>query len=337
METQRSQCFTDRIFEIPLISATYDKATNLYSKTKNSNGLVESTLNLVENFTKTALETAQPIRQAFDAPIVYANKLACQQLTKLEDKYPNVKLTPEEIVELSKNYYEKSSLKNSVDKTVAVKDYAMEKVKDGRQTVSTLVDNSLKFSESLVKPSTSEGDSYVDRIRHVTASITDGLTRRVGEYRKNFQQTEQRWKNQAETASKNLGQIVRVDLGALKKFGQDTVGRFRQIVTNSGANFEKLSLNVVHGLAGSIIQISDALINFSKSYFNESTEKLLQNVASYVRNVNQAFTETQSLKEVREKSVEEAKGVFEYIWSHFSRLVSLPTSSFNKVSHLKRE
>jgi len=93
----------------------------------------------------------------------------------------------------------------------------------------------------------------------------------------------------------------------------------------------------VHGFAQSIIQISDRLVGFSKPYFNESAEKLLENFASYVRNVNQSFTETQSLKEVKEKSMEEAKTVFEYIWYTFSHLASLSTKSFNKESHLKGE
>jgi len=338
----------DRIFEIPLISTTYDKATNLYSKTKDSNAFVESTLNFVENFTKTALETAQPIHQALEAPLVYANKMACQQLTKLEEKYPNVKLTPEEIVALSKNYYEKSSLKNNVDKTVAVKDYALEKVKDGRQTVSTLVDNSLTFSESLVKatgletPSTStiktEFDtSYFGRLRHVTVSITDGLTYRFSQYQKIFQQTEQGLKSNAESASKNVGQIIRVDLDYVKKLGHDTVSRFHQITTNSGVNSEKLLLNVFHGFAHSIFRVSDILINFSKPYFNETTEKMMDNFASYIRNVNHDFAETQSVREVKEKSVNEAKFVFEYIWLNFTHLVSLSTSSAKKNWDLKKE
>lgn len=64
----QSENFVHRLSEIPMVSASFEQASNIYRFTKSSNRYFESALNFVEALTKSAVETTQPILKVLDGP-----------------------------------------------------------------------------------------------------------------------------------------------------------------------------------------------------------------------------------------------------------------------------
>lgn len=134
-------CFVHRVAELPLVAASVQQVLSYYGKTKNYNRLIGGSLNLAESSVKLAYSTTEPILKLFDGPIVATNKIACQQLDKLEQTFPVLKTTPEEFVRGSKTYYEQSYLKSGVDKAYSVVLYGENKVRSSQRLAGVIVQN----------------------------------------------------------------------------------------------------------------------------------------------------------------------------------------------------
>lgn len=134
-------CFVHRVAELPLIAASVQQFLHFYDKTKNYNRLVGGSLQLAESSVRLAFATTEPILKLFDGPIVATSKIACQQLDKLETTFPVLKTTPDELINGSKAYYERSIVKSGVDKAQSVVEYGREKARSSRRLADNIVDN----------------------------------------------------------------------------------------------------------------------------------------------------------------------------------------------------
>lgn len=175
MATQNNSCdnFVDRVQEIPMISATVSQALNVYERTKNYNRLMNATLMLAENSVKYALVKSEPVRKIFDKPIVATNKLACQQLDKIEEKFPSILSTPEELMKNSQQYYETSYIKSGVDTAYSLKNYGVTKVNNSKQMATSLyngavygsrmkISDVLRFGMLAINNALNYSDSLID-------------------------------------------------------------------------------------------------------------------------------------------------------------------------------
>lgn len=101
-------CFVHRIAGLPLVAYSVEQVLHYYDKTKKTNRLIAMPLNLAENTVKYAAAKVEPIRRLLDGPIVTSNKIACNQLEKLEERFPIIQITPDELLQHGKAYYDKS-------------------------------------------------------------------------------------------------------------------------------------------------------------------------------------------------------------------------------------
>jgi len=134
-----NQVFIYRVGQLPMVKAAYERATSAYEATKNYNQLLNTTLQMAENSVKYASET-EPVKKVLNNPLVsVANHIAVGQLDKLEEKYPSIKMTPEELLAVSKDYYENSRIKDGVEKLYSVKDYSVAKVDDTKKYYQSIL------------------------------------------------------------------------------------------------------------------------------------------------------------------------------------------------------
>jgi len=326
MASQQSENIVQRLSEIPMVSASFVQVSNIYRLTKSSNKYFESALNFVENVTKTAVDSSQPILKVLDGPLVASNKLACKQLSKIQEKYPAMMKTPEEVVQQTVEYYDNSPLKTTVDKTLAAKDYAIVKLKeansvceDGRTKLVYVLDRCFKVSDCIIdtyiavpkssteEPSTSENVDqrpYLAQIYRMTTKVTDGILYRTQVSKVNF------------------------DAQAAKNQTMEIFNQVQQKAASYETNSEKVLLNLVHRMAVTVIFISDRMVRVSAAYLPEKGEKLVVVAANYVQNVNQGLSDAQSLEEVKQKTMEEAKNGVVFVSSNLLTIINYARAHF---------
>uniref|UniRef100_A0A915JA72 Uncharacterized protein n=1 Tax=Romanomermis culicivorax TaxID=13658 RepID=A0A915JA72_ROMCU len=135
-------CFVHQIADLPLVSASLGQIFDIYEKVKKSNRILGASLHLAENGTKYAAKKVEPIRRLLDSPIVAANKFGCNQLEKLKGKFPVIQITPSELYNHGKVYYDDSYVKGAVDKAHAIVNYGQ----------TQIVQNAInKYNNSIVK------------------------------------------------------------------------------------------------------------------------------------------------------------------------------------------
>lgn len=135
-------CFVHQIADLPLVSASLGQIFDIYEKVKKSNRILGASLHLAENGTKYAVKKVEPIRRLLDSPIVAANKFGCNQLEKIKGKFPAIQITPTELYNNGKVYYDNSYVKGAVDKAQAIVNYGQNQI----------VQNAInKYNNSIVK------------------------------------------------------------------------------------------------------------------------------------------------------------------------------------------
>ncbi|XP_060068878.1 perilipin-2-like isoform X2 [Ylistrum balloti] len=144
-EKMSQEDFFTRLGNIPVVGTTWTQAWGLYQKTKESNTIIRSTLNMAESGIKTVTETTKPMVEKYQPQIEIVNKYACQQLDNLENKYPVIKKPTEELVADGKEL-----IQPTLDRVNAVRQYGTDtinKVGDVKQmgvdTVSNVKDYGL--------------------------------------------------------------------------------------------------------------------------------------------------------------------------------------------------
>ncbi|XP_041082594.1 perilipin-1-like isoform X4 [Polyodon spathula] len=90
-----------RLFELPVVSATYSLIQKTYSSTKQTHPIICTVCEVYEKGAKTATSLAvwsiQPALQGLEPQFIAANNLACKGLDRLEDKIPALQYPPEKL------------------------------------------------------------------------------------------------------------------------------------------------------------------------------------------------------------------------------------------------
>ncbi|XP_064619270.1 perilipin-2-like isoform X2 [Lineus longissimus] len=151
-----------RVTNYPIVSSALGQVTGFYEKTKDSNRLLKYTLETGESCLKTVSSSALPVVNKFEKPIESLNSVACDQLSKLEEKYPIITKPTDEVLEETKIVYDKN-LKPSVDKVIGAAQY----------TVDT-VNGVKKYGTEKVASATQYGVDTVNGVKdYTTTKITD--------------------------------------------------------------------------------------------------------------------------------------------------------------------
>ncbi|XP_041359254.1 perilipin-2-like isoform X2 [Gigantopelta aegis] len=115
--------FLTRLGSLPAVNSAWTNALTIYQRTKEWNGLVRMVLNLAETSVITVAGTAKPLVDRLQPQINRVNILACEQLAKLEEKYPAITHPTDQLVQEGKDAYV-SMLKPVTDRVSAARDYS---------------------------------------------------------------------------------------------------------------------------------------------------------------------------------------------------------------------
>ncbi|XP_077988913.1 perilipin-2-like isoform X2 [Glandiceps talaboti] len=136
-----------RVAGLPMVNSAIGQVTNMYTKTKEYNGLVKYTLEAAEKSVVTVASAAMPVVNTLEKPIGMANDFACNQMDKLEEAYPVITQPSDKVyssvVDGSKRVWDntKSIGTRTIDNLMNTK---------VGQAVSASVDISLSMSEIVV-------------------------------------------------------------------------------------------------------------------------------------------------------------------------------------------
>lgn len=114
--------FVTRLGSLPVVNSAWTQACTLYQKTKDSNAVFRTALNVAEGTVKTFTETSKPYVEKYQPQIEKVNEFAYQQLVKLEENYPVITKPTDELISDGKEVC-KSIAKPAVDRVNAVKQY----------------------------------------------------------------------------------------------------------------------------------------------------------------------------------------------------------------------
>jgi hypothetical protein len=329
-----NQLFFRRVAQLPIVKAASVRAINVYETAKNSNRLFNATFQLAENSVKRASEI-DAVKKILDSRLVaLANNVAVDQLKKVEQKYPVVHKTPDQLWSVGKDYYEHSRVKNNVDKLYSAKRYGVTKINDTKEYYQNLLfyslDTLLDYSDSAVNkyvavhgeangqpPQCGPINTYVGRVGCISGNFYHGL-----EYR-----TEDKYDATKQDLLKNLGDLHIAVL--LIEYAKNTAAWAKQktqaTLTTAqeqakalwheiqrraepiSGRSEATVLHLVQGLAVNIAALSQQLVKFSSPYLPESLEKTVVASAVYATELRDTFAKAKTLGELRDEVIAEAK------------------------------
>ncbi|KAJ8304834.1 hypothetical protein KUTeg_018417 [Tegillarca granosa] len=118
--------FVSRLGNLPVVNSAWTQACTLYQKTKDSNAVFRTALNMAEGTVKTFTETSKPYIEKYQPQIERVNEYAYQQLVRLEENYPVITKPTNELLSNGKELCG-SIVKPAVDRVNAVKQYGTDK------------------------------------------------------------------------------------------------------------------------------------------------------------------------------------------------------------------
>lgn len=174
--------FLTRLSSLPLVTSAIDQATDMYERTKESNRLLKYTLQTAEVGVKKVASTAQPVVTKLEAPINKLNNLACGQLDKLQQNYPIITQSTEQIYEQTKNLYD-IKFKPAVDKVAVVtnkvghiKTYTTEKIDGVKRYTNGAIQGAKTYTYGKVEGVTTSTTSTIQGVKGYTTSAVHGVT-----------------------------------------------------------------------------------------------------------------------------------------------------------------
>lgn len=274
-------CFVHQVADLPLVSASVEQIFSYYEKAKKMNKLVDSSLNLAEHGVKFVAGKIEPIRRLLDAPIVAVNKVACNQLEKLETIYPVIHITPDELFENGKVYYDNSYIKSGVEKAQAVISYGQEKV-----------NSSVELANSGSKIITQNVNRGIETVKLIVGHTTTSLL------------------------SVAEGTISKLTPYKVEPFFRDL-----RIKTKKYSNHPDLGLLVlVQNMATAFTFLTDYLDKYL-SFAPEIIHSRVTQAVEYCHELRDTFNKAATLGELRDEVIKEAKVKLALIQSTLSSII----------------
>jgi len=335
-----NQLFFRRIGQLPVVKAVSEQAISAYEVAKNSNRLFNATFQLAENSVKYASEV-EPVKKILDSQLVaVANKVAVNQWDKIEHQFPVVHKTPDELWTVGKNIYDRSLLKNNVDKLYNAKTYGVTKISNTKKYYQDLVsgklDTLLDYSDSMVDkyvataheangqpPQCAATDSYFNRVHCISGKAYHGLKDRAGEKLDATKQYALQTLGDLQTAmflleyAKNTAAWANVKTQETLSTAQEQAKALwheiqRRAEPISGRS-EAIVLNLVQSLAATMASLSQQVAKYSTPYLPEGVEKTVMAGASYAAELRDTFGKAKTLGDLRDEVIAEAKQKLGYV------------------------
>lgn len=117
MESTELKSFSNRLTELPVVMAAFEQLSQLYTSVKEKNSVTKmafgagetavqtaaaATKPIINVATNTAFTLAKPVIGQVDEPAAAIDNVASETLAKVEEKFPFITKTPEEMVDTTK-------------------------------------------------------------------------------------------------------------------------------------------------------------------------------------------------------------------------------------------
>lgn len=170
--TYDSTCLVHHIASLPVPAALLTQAA-LYYKWAKQYRLANYTFGLAEETLQAAYDTSRPVRNILDKPIGAASVYAVKKLEGLEQSYPAIKMTPQEILDEAKVYVENSKIKRGVDAIISVKDYGEKKIVDTKEFCTGIVSGVVQTGQQSAANVLRTGMVAVNGVMDVSENLID--------------------------------------------------------------------------------------------------------------------------------------------------------------------
>lgn len=347
-EENRSNAFINRLIEIPLIKSFSQTIVSTYGRTKNSNRLINYSLEKTEEIVKYANRKAEPIKQLFDRPVNLASDIADKQLQWFQRHYPIINSTPDEISKYGQNLYEKSVVKRGIDGVSTTKEWTVATITDyrdrllksaqaGQATINRYANGVLDFTEGIIdkyiaspdskkRPGTSTNNSYVQRLFGMANKMVDGSKYRVTIA---FNKT----KTIAISGIERADELIQYTKNAAISTIQNTISnaiRIRDAILTEIANrtrsikdkSDSAAVYVTKTLTNGVADISDRVVASTTPHLPEGLQKPTVSFVQYVHHWQDRVGKATSTSDVLKAAADETKQNLRFARELFQSLLN---------------
>lgn len=146
--SQMDSKFLKHLTSLPVVDNTWAQLSAYYNMAKDYNTVLRFALTTAESGAMKMLNTAQPVLNKYQPQITKADNFACDQLTKIEEKYPVIKKTPKEIVTEGKEMCS-NLVQPAVDKVNSVKEFSSSTLNSVKQLAT--LESSKEFGKKQIQ------------------------------------------------------------------------------------------------------------------------------------------------------------------------------------------
>jgi len=322
LETEEKQLFVSRLLHLPVVATAMDQVNALYTTTKQRNSLIKRTMETAETGVSAVYGTAAaPVILMFDKPLTSLNGFACDQLDKLENKYPIITKPTEEVVKATKDLCN-TAVKPFVDRVSSAKQFGYDKVSDVRSFTGEKLGDMKSYGWTTVESVVQLGNDQMSRVlttvtQHRLTSVDDLLEtadQYVDSYLPPDEEDEAKEKEQnKESGEENEGEekeggggekeedakgsVVVVSkafqLGSKvqKRLWSQALKQMKRIQLRSRETLQKLNFSV-------------DLIEYARTNFNEAKDKM-ESIWTEVNKTDEEIAKEET--DEKEKTTEEKK------------------------------
>lgn len=309
-----------RIVKIPLVETSLHLATDIYSKIKKSNSLVNWSLGTAESSVQLALEHTLPAVIILERPIALIDSLLCRSLDIVEERVPAVTLPPNQLLEKSRGYVNNNLVQPVLTRADSVKQFGLNRANSAVLRLDNALDVADKYIDQYLPDIVPEENHEVNNVSCSNNNKALQTIHRVDRFSRKLQ--------------RRLTQHTVAEVKALRKYSEDAL-RFVLYTAELLAkdpkalkekvselweelskdepenqkrpeNLEELTVMVTRELARRVVH----LVNFSKagiSNLPQTISHTLHHAADYCTQLADSLVKNVSLEDAKDAAIAQAR------------------------------
>lgn len=222
-----------KLMSLPIVQASMNVVQDSYGRVKGLNSLTQAALERAETTVTLALQVSQPVVAKLEAPIKQVDSIVYTGLSKLEEKAPVIKKSPEEILNEGRTRVSELRRRSSA-RLVAVRDSVRETTMNkvgvitsyGRSQVDTVLGAPLV--SAIMKSVDTAMDLTEQAVEHYLPPVEGEPSMNPADKDKNVVE---RMGQLSEKMRRRMTYQVTIQLNVLSKRGTDIFGNSRTEIT----------------------------------------------------------------------------------------------------------
>ncbi|KAJ9578809.1 hypothetical protein L9F63_004959 [Diploptera punctata] len=311
-----------RIAKIPLVESSLHLATDIYSKIKKSNSLVNWGLGTAESSVQLALEHTLPAVIILERPIALFDTLLCRSLDMVEERVPAVTLPPNQLLEKSKGYVTSTLVQPVLNRADSVKQFGSESrkfSKENHEMNNISCSNNNKALQTIHR---------VDRFsRKLQRRLTQHTVAEVKAFRKYSEDALRFVMYTAELLAKDPKTLKEKAAELWSELSKDEPENQKR-----PENLEELTIMVTRELARRVVH----LVNFSKvgiSTLPQTISDTLHHAADYCTHLADLLVKNVNFEDARDVAIAQARVQIAKLQFVLTEINNFTTQILERIAH----